>query len=54
LQRGAGACCRCSNHFNNFILQFPEGSTAEDRALLVTAVLQMDYQLFEKKGGDNK
>lgn len=36
-----------------YILEFPQDASEVDRALLLTALLHVDYQLFEKKGGDN-
>lgn len=48
---GVGACCRASMGFNNYILEFPRDATAEDRMLLLTALFQVEYQLFEG-GGD--
>lgn len=48
--KGMGACCRMGLSFNNYILEFPRDSTAEDRMLLLTAVFQVEYQLFETSG----
>ncbi|DAZ92989.1 TPA: hypothetical protein N0F65_006344 [Lagenidium giganteum] len=44
-----GACCRMGFDFNNFLLEFPSDSTPEDRLLLLTALFQVEYQLFERK-----
>ena len=33
---------------DNFSLVFPEGSTAEDRALLLGAVIMLDFMYFEE------
>lgn len=49
---GLGACCRAGAGFNNYILEFPRESTAEDRMLLLTALFQVEYQLFERTGGE--
>jgi hypothetical protein len=38
---------RCSN----YVLEFPKEATAAQRALLIAALLHVDYQLFERKGG---
>lgn len=46
------ACCRAGNLFSNYILSFPPSSTAAERAMLVVAIFQLDYQMFEKRGGD--
>ncbi len=41
------------NMFDNFVLEFPAGSTPDERALLLLSILQLDYHVFEKKGNDN-
>ncbi|DBA05453.1 TPA: hypothetical protein N0F65_007615 [Lagenidium giganteum] len=46
---GCGAFCRMCFGFNNYVLEFPRDSTAEDRMLLVTALFQVEYQLFEQQ-----
>ncbi|EQC29783.1 hypothetical protein SDRG_12554 [Saprolegnia diclina VS20] len=33
--------------FNTYILEFPPDSTPEDRALLVTALFQIEFAMFE-------
>ena len=33
---------------DNFSLVFPEGSNAEDRALLMAAVIMLDFMYFEE------
>ncbi|GAB9469958.1 hypothetical protein Gpo141_00007218 [Globisporangium polare] len=50
--QGLGACLRSGLDFNNYILEFPRDSTAEDRMLLLTAVFQVEYQLFEGSGDE--
>lgn len=50
--KGLGACCRMGLAFNNYILEFPRDSTAEDRMLLLTALFQVEYQLFERSGDE--
>ncbi|KAE8913842.1 hypothetical protein PF005_g8707 [Phytophthora fragariae] len=49
---GTGEClkafCRASGEFTNYVLQFPRDSTPEDRALLLAALFQLDYAIFEK------
>lgn len=47
-----GAFCRMSYKFSNYMLEFPAGCTPEGRALLIASMFQLDYQFFEKKGGD--
>jgi hypothetical protein len=44
---GLGACCRMSFNFNNYVLEFPRDSSAEDRVLLLMALFQIEYQHFE-------
>jgi len=49
---GCASFCRCANKFDNYVVEFPPGAvTAEDRMLILTSILQLDYQLFEDKGG---
>eukprot|EP00122_Pirum_gemmata_P012555 Pgem_evm1s11675 len=50
---GIGACCRMTQQFSNYIIEFPENSTEEERAGILSAVMQIEYINFEKKGGDN-
>jgi hypothetical protein len=38
--------------FSNYILEFPAKATVAERVLLTAAVFQLDYQLFEKQGGN--
>uniref|UniRef100_K3WVW8 Phospholipid scramblase n=1 Tax=Globisporangium ultimum (strain ATCC 200006 / CBS 805.95 / DAOM BR144) TaxID=431595 RepID=K3WVW8_GLOUD len=47
-----GACCRMGFDFSNYILEFPRDSTPEDRMLLLTAVFQVEYQIFERSGSE--
>lgn len=49
---GLSACFRSGLGFNNYVLEFPRDSTAEDRMLLLTAVFQVEYQLFERSGDE--
>uniref|UniRef100_K3WVW7 Phospholipid scramblase n=1 Tax=Globisporangium ultimum (strain ATCC 200006 / CBS 805.95 / DAOM BR144) TaxID=431595 RepID=K3WVW7_GLOUD len=44
-----GACCRSEYNFNNYILGFPPGTTVNSCMLLLTALFQIEYQLFETK-----
>lgn len=44
--KGLGACCRVGLDFN-YILEFPLDSTVDDCMLLLTALFQVEYQLFE-------
>ena len=39
------ACCRAGNLFSNYILSFPPSSTAAERAMLLVAIFQLDYQM---------
>lgn len=45
------AFCRMSSMFSNYVLEFPKEASAAQRALLMAALLHVDYQLFERKGG---
>ena len=51
--QGCSACCRCLFEFDNFILEFPPDATPNQRALLLTSLIQLDFQVWERKGGDN-
>ena len=50
---GCEGCARCAFDFNNYIVQFPEEASAEDRALLIAAVMSVEYALFSRQGGEN-
>jgi hypothetical protein len=56
---GSTGCCNCTAClrmcclFGNYALSFPPQSTPEERLVLLTSIFQLDYQLFEKKGGDD-
>ena len=53
---GAPGCeglVRCAAQFNNYVVSFPEEATAQDRALLIAAVMSHEYALFSRSGGDN-
>jgi hypothetical protein len=49
---GANACCRMTFEFSNYLMSFPNDSTAHDRMLLITAMFQLEYAFFEREGGD--
>jgi len=38
--------------FSNYVLEFPKGANAAERASLLAAVFNIEYQLFARKGGD--
>ena len=40
-------------HLSNYIVEFPKDATPTDKALLINAMIQTDYLLFEATGGDN-
>jgi hypothetical protein len=44
---------RGCNHFDNYVLEFPVGSTPDERALLLLSVFQLDFQEFEATGDEN-
>ena len=52
--QGCAACCRCLFEFDNFLLEFPPDATPNQRALLIASLLQLDFQIWERKGGDDK
>ena len=45
------ACCRMLQQYNSYLLHFPAHATRQQRALLIMALLQTDYEHFEKTGG---
>jgi hypothetical protein len=51
--RGCQACMRCAFEFDTYVLEFPPDATAQERALLLAAVLSIDYALFSRRGGEN-
>lgn len=42
--------CRMVFRYNNYVVEFPKDSTAEDRVLLLCTVLQQNYQYKERTG----
>lgn len=50
--RGCEACCRCTFMFDNYIVEFPPTASAEERLLLIAAVMQTEYAVFSRKGGE--
>lgn len=54
---GDDNCCnalgRMAFEFSNYAVSFPEGTSHEERALIVAAVMHSEYLLFEKSGNDN-
>ncbi|KAG1660283.1 hypothetical protein FOA52_006750 [Chlamydomonas sp. UWO 241] len=48
-----GACCRCAFEFSNFVMQFPEDATEDDRALLLAALFNLELQMWERRGGEH-
>lgn len=47
-----GALCRMAMQFSNYAISFPEGTSHQERALIVAAVMHSEYLLFEKKGNE--
>ncbi|GBG29911.1 Hypothetical Protein FCC1311_061312 [Hondaea fermentalgiana] len=47
------ALCRMMMQFSNYVVEFPEGSTEAQRALLMAATHHLEYKLFEKSGNEN-
>lgn len=46
------ACCRAGYGFVNFALKFPTDATADERLMLLSAMMAQEYQ-FSRDGGDN-
>ena len=51
--RGCQACMRCAFEFDTYVLEFPNEASGQERALLLAAVLSMDYALFSRRGGEH-
>ena len=49
---GCNSLCRMCQQFNNYIVRFPAHATRQQRVLLLAAMIHIDYEHFEKKGGD--
>ncbi|KXZ49785.1 hypothetical protein GPECTOR_19g236 [Gonium pectorale] len=50
---GCSDCCRCMFDFNNYIMPFPPKSLPTERALLITALLSIEYAYFSRQGGES-
>jgi hypothetical protein len=54
---GRNSCCKAlyrnAFKYSNFIVTMPDGASDDEKALLLTSALQLNYQMFEKKGGNN-
>ncbi|KXZ43015.1 hypothetical protein GPECTOR_107g160 [Gonium pectorale] len=50
---GCEDCCRCTFDFNNYVLPFPSNATGIDRAMLITALLSIEYAYHSRTGGEN-
>lgn len=44
--------CRMCGYYSQYIVEFPEGSTPNQRALIITSIIHTDFQFFEKEGND--
>ncbi|EFJ45593.1 hypothetical protein VOLCADRAFT_105881 [Volvox carteri f. nagariensis] len=51
--RGCTDCCRCVFDFSNYVLPFPPKATLQERVLLLTAMLSIEYAYFSRRGGEN-
>lgn len=47
---GFSSVFRCCFDFDNYVLEFPPDSTPEQRLLLLTAIMNVEYQFFENAG----
>ena len=50
--KGGEACCRAMYGFVNFALKFPDNTSANDRILLLSAMMAQEYQ-FSRTGDEN-
>ncbi|GIL63950.1 hypothetical protein Vafri_17866 [Volvox africanus] len=46
-------CYRCWFRFSNYVLPFPPEATQQERVLLLTGILNMEYAYFSRQGGEN-
>jgi len=46
---GCSAFFRFCQHYDNYILEFPQGSTPDQRILLITSIFQLDVQFRDPK-----
>ena len=49
---GCAALCRACCEYSSYMLEFPPDSDAHDRMLLITAMFQVEYHLFESSGDE--
>lgn len=52
-QTYGGDCCRMAGNFNTYTLEFPPETTWQERWLLLTSMIQLDYQIGQSKPKDN-
>jgi hypothetical protein len=50
--RGCNALCRMCQRYSNYVVIFPPKATKRQRQLLLAGLLHVDYEHFERKGGD--
>jgi hypothetical protein len=50
---GGEGLVRCAVEFDNYIVEFPPHATPSERALLLNAVLAIDYAYFSRTGGED-
>lgn len=53
-KKSKGCCTEMISDADNFALNFPKNATLVDKALLISAVLFVDFRHFEEKPGENK
>lgn len=52
VKKSPGCVAAMVSDADNFSLSFPSNATKEDKALLMSAVLLLDFRYFEEKGGN--
>ena len=50
--RNCNSLCRMCQQFNNYIVKFPPTANYQQRVLVLASIIHIDYEHFEKKGGD--
>jgi len=54
IKKSPGCAKAMISDADNFALKFPPSATKEDKALLVSSVLLLDFRYFEEKGGNQQ
>lgn len=47
------ACCRCCFQYSNYLVDFPDNASVQDKATFVGAFVSTEYIHFERQGNNN-